>query len=459
MYGSVQIDGSTDEGLGMHELVRELYPICRSITGDGVRATLAILQRYVPLDIREVPSGTTALDWTVPQEWNIRRAYVSDSTGRRVLDLAESNLHVVSYSIPIHRRMSLSELRTHLHVLPDRPDWIPYRTSYYSETWGFCLSQRQLESLPDGDYDVLIDSDLRDGSLTYGEFYLPGDVEAEILISAHVCHPSLANDNLSGIAVATFLAAHLTGRRHHLSYRFLFIPGTIGSITWLSQNEERLARIKHGLVLAGVGDRGNPSYKRTRREDAEVDHAVEQVLIESGRPHEILPFSPWGYDERQFNSPGFDLPVGLFMRSPHGTYPEYHTSADNPSFVHPDSLAESLAICRAVLLLLEHNRTYVNLSPKGEPQLGKRGLYGPIGGASGQQPDHLALLWVLNLSDGSRSLLDIARRSGLPFDQLLLAATALTEAGLLEVMSVAPPITPEESMRSHRSLQDPGGHT
>lgn len=433
MSGAVHSGELTDDGLAMHELVRELYPIGRSITGDGVRATLAILQRYVALDIREVPSGTPVLDWTVPREWNIRRAYVSDSTGRHVLDMAESNLHVVGYSIPIHRRMSLSELRPHLHALPDRPDSIPYRTSYYSETWGFCLSQRQLESLPDGQYDVLIDSDLRDGSLTYGEFYLPGELESEILISAHVCHPSLANDNLSGIAVAILMAAHLSGRRHRYSYRFLFIPGTIGSITWLSQNEERLGRVKHGLVLAGVGDRGNPSYKRTRREDAEVDHAVEQVLRESGGPHEILPFSPWGYDERQFNSPGFNLPVGLFMRSPHGTYPEYHTSADDVSFVTPESLADSLAICRDVLRLLDNNRTYVNLSPRGEPQLGRRGLYSSVGGSSGNRPEQLAMLWVLNMSDGSRSLLEIARRSGLQFAQVHLAAEALLAAGLLAV--------------------------
>lgn len=422
----------------MHELVRELYPICRSITGDGVRKTLSILRGYIPMDIHEVPTGTTALDWTVPREWNIRDAYIRDPSGRRIADFATSNLHVVSYSIPVHQRMTLSELRPHLHALPEHPEWVPYRTSYYHETWGFCLSQRQLDSLEEGEYEVFIDSSLEDGPLTYGECYLPGELQDEILISAHLCHPSLANDNLSGIAVATFLAAHLLRRPRHFSYRILLIPGTIGSLTWLSQNEERLGTIKHGLVLAGVGDRGNPTYKQTRRETAEVDRAVEQVLRETGRPFEIRPFSPWGYDERQFNSPGFDLPVGLLMRTPHGTYPEYHTSADAPSFVHPDSLADSLAICRAVLHLLEQNRTYVNLSPKGEPQLGKRGLYGPIGGASGQQPDHLAMLWVLNLSDGSRSLLDIARRSGLRFDQLWLAATALTEAALLQSTTTMP---------------------
>jgi len=420
------------EGEGMHALIRELYPICRSITGDGVRATLSILGRYVPLDIHEVPSGTKALDWTVPREWNIRDAYVRDANGRRVVDFAASNLHVVSYSIPVHQRMTLAQLRPHLHTLPDQPDLVPYRTSYYHEAWGFCLSQRQLDGLEEGEYEVFIDSSLQDGSLTYGECYLRGELQDEILISAHVCHPSLANDNLSGIAVATFLAAHLMNQPRRLSYRIILIPGTIGSLTWLSQNEDHLGTIRHALVLAGVGDRGNLIYKLSRRETADVDRAVEQVLRETDRPFQIRPFSPWGYDERQFNSPGFDLPAGLLMRAPHGAYPEYHTSADDLSFVHPESLAESLAICRAVVQLLERNLAYLNLSPKGEPQLGRRGLYDPIGGTSGR-PDQLAMLWVLNQSDGTNSLLDIARRSGLKFDQLWHAATALLAAGLLEV--------------------------
>jgi len=426
---------ASDAGEAMHALVRELYPITRSITGAGVRQTLEIIGRHIPLTIHEVATGTPALDWTVPREWNIRDAYIKDVTGRRVVDFAQSNLHVVGYSVPVHERMTLSELRPHLFSLPDHPDWIPYRTSYYQETWGFCLSQRQLESMVDGEYEVFIDTTLADGALTYAECVLPGESEDEVLISAHVCHPSLANDNLSGIAVATFLAAHLARRVRELSYRILLIPGTIGSLTWLSRNEDQLDKIRHGLVLAGVGDAGSPTYKHSRNETAVVDLAVEQVLRETGRPFRILPFIPWGYDERQFNSPGFDLPVGLMMRTPHGTYPEYHTSADDPAFVNARSLADSLAICEAVLHLLEHNRTYRNLSPKGEPQLGKRGLYGPIGGASGR-PDQLAMLWVLNQSDGSHSLLDIARRSGLPFGQLRVAADGLSSVGLLAPVDV-----------------------
>jgi len=412
------------------DLVRELYPITRSITGDGVRRTLEAVSRHLPVQVHEVQTGTPALDWVVPREWNIRNAYINDSTGRRVVDLAASNLHVVGYSVPVNRRMTLAELRPHLHTLPDHPDWIPYRTSYYKEDWGFCLSQRQLDNLADGEYEVMIDSTLEEGSLTYGECLIPGESEDEVLITAHVCHPSLANDNLSGIAVAAFLGSSLALQARRFSYRILLIPGTIGSLTWLSQHEAHLDRIRHGLVLAGVGDRGSPTYKRTRRETAEVDLAVEQVLRETGRPYELLPFSPWGYDERQFNAPGFDLPVGLMMRTPHGTYPEYHTSADDLDFVTARSLSDSLAICQAMLRVLEGNATYLNLSPKGEPQLGKRGLYGPIGGASGR-PDQLALLWVLNQSDGSRSLLDIARRSGLRFEQVQVAADALATVGLL----------------------------
>lgn len=424
-----------DPGAGdaMYELVRELFPIRRSLTGDGVRATLSILGRFIPINIREVPTGTTAFDWTVPREWNIRDAYIRGPNGDRVVDLAMSSLHVMGYSVPVHQRMALSELLPHLYTLPEHPDWIPYRTSYFQEAWGFCLTHRQLDSLEEGEYEVVIDSTLEDGSLTYGECYLPGELADEILISAHLCHPSLANDNLSGLAVATFLATYLAGIPRRFSYRVLFIPGTIGSLTWLSQNEDRLGSIKHGFALAGVGDRGSPTYKRTQRETTEIDRAFELALREADRPFEMRPFSPWGYDERQFNAPGFNLSIGLLMRTPHGTYPEYHTSADDLGFVHPESLAGSLDICRRVVRLLERNDTYRNLSPKGEPQLGKYGLYGPIGGASGK-PDQLAMLWVLNQSDGTRSLLDIATRSGLRFDQLLTAAEALSEAGLLAVL-------------------------
>jgi aminopeptidase-like protein len=419
-------------GEEMYRLIEELYPICRSITGDGLRATLRRIQKEIPIAIREVASGTQVFDWTVPREWNIRDGYVKNSAGERVIDFRRSNLHVVNYSVPIRARMPLSELREHLHTLPDRPDWIPYRTSYYKESWGFCLSQRQLDSLPDGEYEVVIDSTLEDGHLSYGEYLLPGETQDEILISCHSCHPSLCNDNLSGMAMAVTLARELAEKPHRYSYRFLFIPGTIGAITWLSQNESTISRIKHGLVLAGVGDSGKFSYKKSRRGTAEIDRVAAHVMAKSSHTFEIAEFSPYGYDERQYCSPGINLAVGRFSRSPYGTFPEYHTSADNLDFVRPEALAQSLVICRKIFSVLENNKTYENQNAKCEPQLGKRGLYRAIGGQLDAGAREMAMLWVLNLSDGSHSLLDIAERSGLDFDAIEFSARALQEHGLLK---------------------------
>jgi aminopeptidase-like protein len=419
-------------GEEMYGLIEELYPICRSITGDGLRSTLRRIQQEIPIAIREVPTGTPVFDWTVPREWNIRDAYIKNAAGERVVDFRRSNLHVVNYSVPIRGRMPLAELKPHLHTLPDRPDWIPYRTSYYKEAWGFCLSQRQLDALPDGEYEVMIDSSLEDGNLSYGEYLLPGEYRDEILISCHSCHPSLCNDNLSGIAVAVHLARELADQPHRYSYRFLFIPGTIGAITWLSLNEDAIVRIKHGLVLAGVGDPGRFCYKKSRRGDAEIDRAAIHVLEKSAHPFEIAEFSPYGYDERQYCSPGINLPVGRFSRTPHGTFPEYHTSADNLDFVRPEALAQSFAICRKILGLLENNQTYQNQNPKCEPQLGKRGLYRAIGGQADAGAREMAMLWVLNLSDGNHSLLDIAERSKLDFDAIEFAARTLRDHELLK---------------------------
>jgi aminopeptidase-like protein len=419
-------------GAAMHELITELYPICRSITGDGVRQTLAILRRYIPLEIHEVPSGTAVFDWTVPKEWNIRDAYVKDRQGNRVIDFRQSNLHVVSYSRPVHQRMPLSELRKHLHSLPEHPDWIPYRTTYYSDNWGFCVSHRQLETFRDGEYEVCIDSTLTDGHLTYGEFVVSGTCAEEVLISCHVCHPSLCNDNLSGIAVATSLAAGLVhGPKPRYSYRFLFIPGTIGSITWLALNEKTVSRIRHGLVVTCVGDGGRFTYKKSRRGDSEIDRVVVHVLKHLSTTWTVQDFFPYGYDERQYCSPGFDLPVGCLMRSPHGSFPEYHTSADNLDLVRPQHLYESLNCYRQVVTALEQNRTLVNQSPKCEPQLGKRGLYAAIGGDSQAARKQLAMLWVLNLADGSRTLLEIAERADIPFAEVEQVARLLEQHGLL----------------------------
>ena len=427
--GAVRFD---EAGKDMHGFIAELYPICRSITGDGVRETLARIGERIPSEMEEVPTGTPVFDWTVPREWNIRDAYIESLRGARVVDFSRCNLHVVSYSTPIRRRMTLEELRDHIFTLPDHPEWIPYRTSYYDETWGFCLSQRQLDALRDEEYEVCIDSSLEDGHLTYGECYLEGELADEVLVSCHVCHPSLCNDNLSGIAVATALATALATVSRKYSYRFLFIPGTIGSITWLARNESRASRIKHGVVLTCVGDPGSSTYKKSRRGDAEIDRAFECVLRHSGQAYEIEDFSPYGYDERQYCSPGFDLPVGCLMRTPHGRFAEYHTSADDLELVSAECLADTLRKCLLVFDVLERNNTYVNLNPKCKPQLGRRGLYQVIGGAADRRTEELAMLWVLNQSDGSQTLLDIAVKAELPFPTVARAAELLREHELLE---------------------------
>jgi aminopeptidase-like protein len=333
------VQGSCLEAIHeMDDLIRELYPICRSITGNGVRQTLQIIQRRIPLSIHEVPSGTQVFDWTVPKEWNIRDAFIRNPQGEKIVDFANSNLHVVSYSAPFRDKLPLHELKQHLFTLPDRPQWIPYRTSYYKETWGFCLSHEQLLRMEDGDYDVVIDASLEDGHLTYGEYYLPGQSADEFLLSCHICHPSLCNDNLSGISVMVALARHMRSARRRYSYRFLFIPGTIGSITWLALHESQISSIKHGIVISGVGDRGDFTYKKSRRGDAEIDKVFGYVLRSAGDNSKIIDFHPYGYDERQFCSPGFNLAVGSVMRTPFGQYPEYHTSADNLEFISLKSL-------------------------------------------------------------------------------------------------------------------------
>jgi aminopeptidase-like protein len=422
------------EGMGreMHAFIGEMYPLCRSITGAGFRETLAMVSRHIPIEIHEVPTGTPVFDWTVPKEWNIQDAYVKNMVGERVIDFRNSNLHVVSYSVPVRATLSLAELRGHLFTLPEHPDWIPYRTSYYQETWGFCLSHHELLKMKDDLYDVCIDSSLEPGHLTYGEYYLPGEEENEVLISCHACHPSLCNDNLSSVAMITFLAKHLSTQPRRYSYRFLFIPGTIGSITWLCLNEKNVHKIKHGLVAACTGDPGRTTYKKSRQGDAEIDKVVAHVLKHSGQDYEIMDFSPYGYDERQYGSPGFNLPVGCLMRTPHGRYPEYHTSADDLSFVRPASLADSFVKYLAVLQVLENNRIYLNLNPKCEPQLGKRGLYRLMGGDRETGFDQMSLLWVLNLSDGSHSLLDIAERAGYELTMIKNAAEVLREHKLLQ---------------------------
>ncbi len=420
-------------GRSLHALAARLYPILRSVTGPGVRESLAILAEHAPIERHEIASGTQVLDWRVPKEWVLRRARLTAPDGRVIADAGRHNLEVLNFSVGFRGRIPLAELRRHLHSLADRPDVVPYRTSYYRDDWGFCLPHRVASELPEGDYEVEIDAEHRDGSMTWGECALPGESDDTVLISTHCCHPSLANDNLSGMVVTAALAHELAARpRRRLSYRFLWLPGTIGAIAWLATHEAEAARIRHGLVAAGLGDGGRFHYKRSRRGDAVVDRAVPLALAGLGEPLDVEDFVPFGYDERQYNSPGYDLPVGSLTRTPWGRYPEYHTSADDLAFIRPAHLESSLAAYRAVVDVLEGNVRYVNLQPKGEPMLGRRGLYRSIGGGETGREREIALLWVLNLADGEHDLLAVAERSRLPFAVVREAADALLGAGLLE---------------------------
>ena len=437
-------------GEDMHELMIELFPICRSITGNGLRKTLKILKNHIPLEIFEVPTKTKAFDWEVPREWNITDAYIKNSKGEKIVDFKKSNLHVLNYSTPINKKISLDELKLHLHSLPEYSDVIPYRTSYYNENWGFCITHNQLLQLEEDEYEVFIDTTLEDGSLTYGEYFIKGESEDEVLLSCYPCHPSMCNDNLSGIVLLTLLAKHLKKLSLQYSYRFLFIPETIGSIVWLSRNEMNVAKIKHGLVATCVGDSGISTYKKSRQGNTEIDQTVIEVLKKSGDDYKIMNFDPLGSDERQFCSPGFNLPVGSLRKTNPANFPEYHTSADNTEFVKAKYLADSFSKYFKVILKLEENfgkfysknneelpeidnkndQVFLNLNPKCEPKLDKTVLYRKIGGAV--HNDALTILWVLNYSDGKHSLRDISLRSGIDFKQIKQTAELLQDKKLLK---------------------------
>ena len=425
-----------EQGKEIYNLIEKLFPICRSITGDGVRETLKIIKEHIPIDIIEVPSGTKVFDWTVPKEWNIDYAYIKNAKGEKIIDFQKSNIHVLNYSIPINKKIHLRELKDHLHTLPDYPDWIPYLTSYYKEDWGFCLSHNQYNMLEEDIYEVVISSNLKEGSLTYGELYIEGKLKEELLLTSYICHPSLCNDNLTGPCVLAFLAKELIKLKEEknlkYSYRILFIPETIGAISWLSANEDKVPNIKCGLVLTCVGDPGNSTYKKTREGNAYIDKVVEKVLIDSGDPFKLIDFFPSGSDERQFSSPGFNIPTGSLLRTIYGEFPEYHTSADDLNFIKPKFLANSFKKYRDIFFILENNAKYENLNPKCEPQLGKRGLYSSIGGVKTDENDRMAIFWILNLSDRDHSLLEIAVRSKLSFGFIKIIADVLIKHKLLK---------------------------
>ena len=427
-------------GTQMWELMARLFPTCRSISGNGIRETLATLSEHIDLTIQEVPTGYQAFDWKVPQEWNISDAYVKNERGERVVDFQKSNLHVLGYSTPISGVMTLDELRPHLYSKPDQRDAIPYLTSYYEERWGFCLSQEHLEALTDGRYHILIDSSLKDGHLTFADAVLPGASEKEILFSTYVCHPSMCNDNLSGPVLSAFLYQALTRWDLRYTYRFVFVPETIGALVYLSQKGDHLRENLHaGYVLTCVGDAGPFTYKRSRRGDTEADKVAEHCLRHVGPESvvEVLDFFPTGSDERQYCSPGFDLPVGSLVRSMYGRYPQYHTSLDDLDFVSTEGMAGSLKQYLRMVQTHELNRVYLNLFPHGEPQLGRRGLFPTLGAGTDSQTSNERIMYLLAYSDGTRDLVDIANMTAWPAWEFVPEIIALMEAGLLGTQEYA----------------------
>lgn len=408
-----------------------LFPICRSITGNGVRETLKIISEIVPLKVYEIPSGTKVFDWIVPKEWNIQDAYIITPDGRKVADFKKHNLHIVNYSIPVHKKISFDELNLHLHTLPNKPNAIPYVTSYYKENWGFCLTYDEYKTLPQkGEYEVVINSSLTEGSLTYADCILEGETKDEILISTYVCHPSMANNELSGPLVAMFLyqrLAQLTKRKY--TYRFVFIPETIGALVYLHQHGEYLKKhCKAGYVITCIGDRGIFHYKQSKYGNTLADKAAIHILKYSKKLFRVLPFYPGGSDERQYCSPAFNLPVGSLMRTPYREFPEYHTSLDNKNFISFRSLKESIEVYFQIMQTLEANEKYINLQPYGEPQLSKRGLY--IGDLSREKI--MQIMYLLQYSDGQNDLIDIAERIKVKVDELKPLVELLQKHQLLQ---------------------------
>tara|TARA_B100000029_G_scaffold379429_1_gene374239 strand:- start:255 stop:1634 length:1380 start_codon:yes stop_codon:yes gene_type:complete len=439
----------------LFSLMQDLFPICRSITGNGVRKTLKILKKEIDLKIVNVPSGTKVFDWKVPFEWNIKDAYVKNSKGERVIDFKKSNLHILNYSTPIKKTISNKNLKKHLHTLPEKPNSIPYVTSYYKKNWGFCVAHDTLKSFDEDHYFVHIDSTLKPGSLTYGEFFIKGQTKNEILISTYICHPSLCNDNLSGIVVTTILAKLLSKIDTYFSYRFLFIPETIGAITWLSKNQKNLSQIKSGLVVTCVGGNGGFTYKKTRDNDSEIDKISIDVLKHTRKRFETRDFFPYGSDERQYSSPGIDLPIGVLMRTPYYEFKEYHTADDNLDSIKKFALNDSLIMLLKIILQIEKKKpsfnrkqknetsklkseVYQNLNPYCEPQLGRRKLYRNISKSrlvdkkNSENMLELSICWILNFSDGLHSLKEISQKSNLPLKLLRKTAKLLIEKKLLK---------------------------
>ena len=417
----------------MYELCERLFPICRSITGDGVRKTLQMLVEVYgnEINIHEVPTGTKVFDWTVPKEWNIKEAYIENSKGQRVIDFKNNNLHVVGYSLPVDKFVDLQELKSVVYTQPDQPDAIPYVTSYYKECYGFCMSQNQLDKLPEDTYHIVLDSELKEGSLTYGEIIIPGDTEEEVFLSTYICHPSMANNELSGPVVATFLAKwlNLLVKRRY-TYRIIFIPETIGAITYLSKNLQYLKEhVIAGFNLSCVGDNRTFSYVESRYGDTLADKAAKNVLSFYYPDYKTYSFLKRGSDERQYNAPGVDLPVCAICRSKYGEYPEYHTSKDNLELISPEGLLGAYEVYQQCILSLENNYSY-KINVLCEPQLGKRGLY-PTTSQKGTYDAVKVMIDFIAYADGSNDLIDISNIIGVPVNELLTVIEKLEKVDLL----------------------------
>jgi aminopeptidase-like protein len=426
------MDDRVERGLRMHALATRLFPICRSLTGEGVRETLRIVRETLPgLTIHEAPTGTQAFDWTVPQEWSIRDAQVTGPDGTKVIDFKSSTLHVVSYSQAVNRRMPLAELQEHLHSLPAQPDAIPYRTSYYAPRWGFCLTDRVRRSLPEGEYHAVIDSTLADGSLTYADLVIPGETADEVLLSTYVCHPSMGNNELSGPVVTTFLADWIAGLPHRrFTYRIVFIPETIGSIVYLSRHLDHLkARVKAGYVVTCIGDDRCYSYLPSRNGDTASDRAAKHVLGHIAPDYRRYTFLNRGSDERQYCAPGVDLPIASVMRSKYGEYPEYHTSLDDLSLITPTGLQGGLEALQRCIETLEMDRRY-RATVLCEPQMGRRGLYSTLG-TVGVSEAVATRMNILAYCDGQHGLLDLAEMTGIPIWDLQPYVDELLEHRLI----------------------------
>lgn len=417
----------------MYNLLKELFPINRSITGDGVRKSLKIIKKIIDLNFVEIKSGTKCYDWEVPLEWNINDAYILDPKGKKIIDFKKNNLHVVSYSEPINRLISLKELKKNLHTLPKIPTAIPYLTSYYHKNWGFCISYNQFKKLREGKYKVVIKSNFKKGSLTLADSVLKGKVKKEIIISSYICHPSMANDSLSGVVVAVYLYKYLKSlKSRYYTYRFIFAPETIGVISYLKKNEKKIKQnVLCGFVLTCLGDKAAFNYKKTKQNNHEIDKIVKYTFDRNNKKITYHDFWPSGSDERQYSSPSFNIPVGSLIRSVYGKFSQYHTSKDNLSFINKKKLEESLDIYKNIFNIIDSNHTYVRTNGHCEPMLSKYNLYDTIGGNKIQNKDTMLYLWILNLSDGNHTLLDIANKSNYTYNKILQCTKILINKNLI----------------------------